>query len=48
MSDSDSVEQLRAELRQDLEFIRINHRKNREMTRRIETGELVYVVSRVV
>lgn len=36
MKSSDTVEQLRAELRQDLEFININHEKNRVMTRRID------------
>jgi hypothetical protein len=35
MKNSDTIEQLRAELRQDLEFIHLNHAKNREMTRRI-------------
>ncbi len=36
MKNSDTIEQLRAELRQDLEFIHVNHAKNREMTRRID------------
>lgn len=38
MSDPDSIEQLRSELRQDLDFIHRNYRKNREMTHRIEAG----------
>jgi len=36
MNDSDAVQQLRAELEQDLAFIGVNHAKNREMTRRID------------
>lgn len=36
MRSSDAIAQLRAELRQDLEFITVNHAKNREMTRRID------------
>jgi hypothetical protein len=36
MKSSDSVEQLRAELRQDLDFIDLHHSKNREMTSRID------------
>lgn len=39
MRSADSVEQLRAELRQDLEFIESNYRKNREMTHRVERSE---------
>ena len=38
MSDPDSVEQLRSELKKDLDFIRRNYRKNREMTERIEAA----------
>lgn len=36
MKSSDMIEQLRSELRQDVHFIRLNYRKNREMTERIE------------
>lgn len=33
---TDAIEQLRAELRQDLDFIRHNYAKNREMTARVQ------------
>lgn len=36
MRDADVIEQLRAELRQDMDIIAVNYHKNREMTRRIE------------
>jgi len=36
MKNSDMIEQLRSELRQDLHFIWLDYRKNREMTDRIE------------
>lgn len=35
----EAIEALRAELRQDLEFIELNYRKNREMTLRIANGD---------
>ncbi|MFO8064509.1 MAG: hypothetical protein ACQETQ_13765 [Spirochaetota bacterium] len=38
MSDPDSIEQLRSELRKDLDFIYRNWHKNREMTKRIEAA----------
>ena len=34
-----AIEQLRAELKQDMDIIAVNHRKNREMTRRIEESQ---------
>ncbi|MFA7565608.1 MAG: hypothetical protein WCY01_01175 [Alkalispirochaeta sp.] len=39
MKTAEMVEQLRSELRQDLENITINHRKNREMSRRISESQ---------
>lgn len=36
MRESDRIEQLRSELKQDLHFILVNYQKNREMTGRIE------------
>lgn len=39
MRGTDAIEQLRAELRQDLLFIEENDRKNREMTGRVEQSE---------
>ncbi len=35
MRTADAVEQLRAELLQDLQFIKVNYQKNRHMTERI-------------
>ncbi len=39
MKNADTVEQLRSELRQDLYFIELNFKKNREMTERIEENK---------
>ncbi|WP_319560704.1 hypothetical protein [Marispirochaeta sp.] len=38
MKNSEGLEQLRSELRQDLYFIKVNHQKNREMSSRIEAS----------
>ena len=39
MKNTDAVEQLRAELRQDYDIIELNYAKNREMTERITASE---------
>lgn len=39
MRGSDAIEQLRAELRQDMDFIRGNYAKNREMMARIQQSQ---------
>ena len=36
MKSLDAIEQLRAELRHDLQFIELNAKKNREMMQRVE------------
>lgn len=40
MKTADTIEQLRAELKQDMSYIELNYAKNREMTERIRLASL--------